>query len=763
MQDLIEGLNDRQKEAVISTEGPCLVIAGAGSGKTKVLTHKIAYLISEKYVKPWNIIAITFTNKAANEMKERKQNIIGDAANDLWMGTFHSICVKILRKYIDRIGFDHSFLIFDTSDQKTLIKECLKDLKVDDKLFTDRAVLSEISNGKNEMLEPKDYKIKYAGDFRRETIGNIYELYQQRLKENNALDFDDIINYTIKILTENPDVLEYYTEKFKYVLVDEYQDTNKAQFMLVSILASKYGNITVVGDNDQGIYSFRGADITNILNFEKDFPGTKIIKLEQNYRCTGNILKAANAVIKHNENKYEKKLWTANDEGELPSIYQSEDEYDEASYVVKQINHLKTEEYYKYSDFVVLYRMNSQSRAIEDILRREDIPYKIVGGLKFYERKEIKDIIAYLRLIYNTSDNISLKRIINEPKRGIGKTSLDNIQQISEQNGISMYEVIKNAEQFGLNRVKANADDFINLIEELRTKQNELSISELIKETLNKSGYTKALELENSVEAESRIQNLEEFLTVAIEFEEEFADNTLGEFLENITLSSDIDNVEDAENSVTLMTLHSAKGLEFPTVFLVGLEEGIFPGYKSIGEENALQEERRLFYVGITRAKEHLFLTCAKRRTIFGSTSYNAISRFVKEIPEELLNGYDKMQKEKVEDKFENSDYGWKYSNRESKVKTYTFETNSYEVKKQVPATAGFQYRTAESFLSSLNKKDSFDISKYQEGQRVYHKKFGEGTINKVEEEGEDYKIDINFDKVGHKRLMAKFAGLEII
>ena len=763
MQDLIEGLNDRQKEAVISTEGPCLVIAGAGSGKTKVLTHKIAYLISEKYVKPWNIIAITFTNKAANEMKERIQNIIGDAANDLWMGTFHSICVKILRKYIDRIGFDHSFLIFDTSDQKTLIKECLKDLKVDDKLFTDRAVLSEISNGKNEKLEPKDYKIKYAGDFRRETIGNIYELYQQRLKENNALDFDDIINYTIKILTENPDVLEYYTEKFKYVLVDEYQDTNKAQFMLVSILASKYGNITVVGDNDQGIYSFRGADITNILNFEKDFPGTKIIKLEQNYRCTGNILKAANAVIKHNENKYEKKLWTANDEGELPSIYQSEDEYDEASYVVKQINHLKTEEYYKYSDFVVLYRMNSQSRAIEDILRREDIPYKIVGGLKFYERKEIKDIIAYLRLIYNTSDNISLKRIINEPKRGIGKTSLDNIQQISEQNGISMYEVIKNAEQFGLNRVKANADDFINLIEELRTKQNELSISELIKETLNKSGYTKALELENSVEAESRIQNLEEFLTVAIEFEEEFADNTLGEFLENITLSSDIDNVEDAENSVTLMTLHSAKGLEFPTVFLVGLEEGIFPGYKSIGEENALQEERRLFYVGITRAKEHLFLTCAKRRTIFGSTSYNAISRFVKEIPEELLNGYDKMQKEKVEDKFENSDYGWKYGNRESKVKTYTFETNSYEVKKQVPATAGFQYRTAESFLSSLNKKDSFDISKYQEGQRVYHKKFGEGTINKVEEEGEDYKIDINFDKVGHKRLMAKFAGLEII
>ena len=765
MQDLIEGLNDRQKEAVMTTEGPCLVIAGAGSGKTKVLTHKIAYLISEKYVKPWNIIAITFTNKAANEMKERISNIIGDAANDLWMGTFHSICVKILRKYIDRIGFEHSFLIFDTSDQKTLIKECLKELKIDDKLFTDRAVMSEISNGKNEMLEPKAYQTKYAGDYRKEIIGKIYELYQQRLKENNALDFDDIINYAIKVLTENPDVLEYYTEKFKYVLVDEYQDTNKAQFMLVSILASKYGNITVVGDNDQGIYSFRGADITNILNFEKDFPGTKIIKLEQNYRCTGNILKAANAVIKHNDNKYEKKLWTANDEGTLPSIYQAEDEYDEATYIVSQINHLKTEEYYKYSDFVVLYRMNSQSRAIEDILRREDIPYKIVGGLKFYERKEIKDIIAYLRLIYNPSDNISLKRIINEPKRGIGKTSLDNIQQIAEQNGISMYEIIKNAEQYGLNRVKANADEFINLIEELRVKQNELSISELIKETLNKSGYTKALELENSVEAESRIQNLEEFLTVAIEFEEEFADNTLGEFLENITLSSDIDNVEDAENSVTLMTLHSAKGLEFPTVFLVGLEEGIFPGYKSIGEENALQEERRLFYVGITRAKEHLYLTCAKRRTIFGSTSYNAISRFVKEIPKDLLDGYEDVIEEKKQETFEDSKYEWKYGNNTSKVKTYNLNDENYEIKKKVPLNTQFQYRTAESFLSSLNKnkEKDFDISKYKEGQRVYHKKFGEGTINKIEEEGEDYKVDINFDKVGHKRLMAKFAGLEII
>ena len=552
-EELINGLNDKQKEAVLATDGPCLVIAGAGSGKTKVLTHKIAYDI-ESGIKPWNILAITFTNKAANEMKERIEKLIGDAAKDLWMGTFHSICVRILRRYIDRIGYKTDFVIFDTSDQKTLIKECLKTLKVDDKIFTDRGVLSEISNGKNEMLEPKAYGVKYAGDFRKKTIAEIYELYQRRLRENNAIDFDDIINFTIKILSENPDVLDYYTEKFKYILVDEYQDTNKAQFTLVSLLASKYGNVTAVGDNDQGIYSFRGADISNILNFERDFPGTRIIKLEQNYRCTGNILKAANAVIKHNENKYDKKLWTENEEGHLPCIYCGEDEYDEGRYIVEQINHLKTEEYYKNSDFTILYRMNAQSRAIEDILMREGIPYKVIGGLKFYERKEIKDIIAYLRLIHNSADNLSLKRIINEPKRGIGKTSIEQIQEISDKTGNSMYEIIRNAQEYGLTRVFSNSRDFIEQIEYLKSKKDELKISDLIKETLNKTGYTKALENENSVEAETRIENLEEFLTVAIEFEEESADNTLAEFLENITLSSDIDGMEDQDNSITLMT-----------------------------------------------------------------------------------------------------------------------------------------------------------------------------------------------------------------
>ena len=761
MQNLLEGLNDKQYEAVINTDGPCLVIAGAGSGKTKVLTHKIAYLMQEKDIKPWNILAITFTNKAANEMKERVEALVGDDAKDMWIGTFHSICVKILRRFIDRIGFDHSFVIFDTSDQRTLIKECLKDLKIDDKMFTDRIVQFEISNAKNEMLEPDQYTVRANGDFRKEKIALVYEMYQKRLKENNAIDFDDIINYTIKIFKENDDVLDYYTNKFNYILVDEYQDTNKSQFTLIRLLAKAHGNITVVGDNDQGIYSFRGADISNILNFEKDFKGTKIIKLEQNYRCTQNILNAANSVIKNNEVKYKKKLWTENEEGALPTFHVSDDEYDEGRYIVEEINHLRREEYYKYSDFAILYRMNSQSRAIEEILRREDIPYKIVGGLKFYERKEIKDIIAYLRLINNTSDNLALKRIINEPKRGIGKTSLDKIQAISEQTGIPMYQIIKEADQYGLSRVYSNAQGFIEVIEDLISKKDEYTITELIKHTLKETGYTKALEDENSIEAENRIENLEEFLTVAVQFEEEEADNDLSTFLEGITLSSDIDGMDEEEESVTLMTLHSAKGLEFPVVFLVGMEEGIFPGYKSIGEPKELEEERRLCYVGITRAKNNLYLTCSRQRTMFGSTSCNPVSRFVKEIPENMLEGANEIDSE-PENKFKDSNYEWSYgkSGNNGKVVSYKVDIPS---SKPEPS---FAFKSAESFLAKLNNKaqgNDTDLSKYKEGQRIYHKRFGEGNISKIEPEGDDLKLDIQFDKVGHKRLMAKFANLEII
>ena len=766
---LLDELNDKQYEAVVNTEGPCLVIAGAGSGKTKVLTHKIAYLIGDKDVKPWNILAITFTNKAANEMKERVEKLVGDVSKDMWIGTFHSICVKILRRQIERIGFDSSFVIFDASDQKTMVKKIIKEQDLDDKMFSERSVLTEISNAKNEMLTPAAYSLKYAGDFRKEKIGEIFTIYQKRLKENNAIDFDDIINFTIEILLDNPDLLEYYSDKFKYVLVDEYQDTNKAQFTLVTLLASKYGNITVVGDNDQGIYSFRGADISNILNFEKDFPGTTIIKLEQNYRCTQNILNAANEVIKNNETKYEKKLWTANGEGSLPKVYRADDEYDEANYVVSQINTLKREEYYKYSDFAILYRMNSQSRSLEDILRRENIPYKIVGGLKFYERKEIKDIIAYLRLINNTSDNLSLTRIINEPKRGVGKTSLDNIEAISMADGVSMYNIIKAADQYGLNRIYGNTREFISVIEELRDKKDSLTVSELIKQTLQKTGYTQALELENTTEAETRIENLDEFLTVAMEFEEEMAESTLSDFLEGISLSSDLDGVEESDENVTLMTLHSAKGLEFPVVFLVGMEEGIFPGYKTIGEPQELEEERRLCYVGITRAKENLVMTCAKKRTIFGSTSCNAMSRFLKEIPSNMLDGMEEIEKEQSSrySSYEDSKYEWTYGGRGGENSYFNPVTSYRDSGKASASSSGYQFRSADSFLQSLNNKakktDDIDIAEYKVGARVFHKKFGEGVINSVEAEGDDYKIDLTFDKAGHKRLMAKFAGLQIL
>ncbi len=697
-------------------------------------------------------------------MKERVSNLIGDIAKDMWIGTFHAICVRILRRFIDRIGFTSSFVIFDTSDQKSLIKECMKELKVDDKMFNERSFMSEISNAKNDMIEPEEYAKRTNGEIRKEVISSVYTLYQKKLKDNNALDFDDIINDTIKILITDPEALEYYSEKFKYVLVDEYQDTNKAQFTLITILSARNGNITVVGDNDQGIYSFRGADISNILNFERDFPGTKIIKLEQNYRCSKNILKVANEVIKNNEVKYEKKLWTENDEGTKVTANLSNNEYEEASYIVGRIEALKSTEYYKFSDFAVLYRMNTQSRSIEDILRREDIPYKIIGGLKFYERKEIKDIIAYLRLVYNPKDNLSLKRVINEPKRGVGKTSLDKVEEIATQQGISMYEVIKKSAEYGLNRVYQNTREFVQIIDELNQTAKDLTVSALVQRILKETGYTKALELEDTKEAENRIENLEEFLTVTIEFEEE-AENDLGSFLESITLSSDVDELEEPAEQVTLMTLHSAKGLEFPVVFMAGMEEGIFPGNKSIDDPNGIEEERRLCYVGITRAKEHLYMTCAKSRTIFGSTSYNAISRFLKEIPEDYLSEESDLTAGvgDIKGTFDNSNnYEWSYGS--SKVKSYNIGIGSQTFGK-TPAPS-FAFKTPESFLNGLNNKkqnQEIDITEYKQGTRVYHKKFGEGTINYVEPEGEDYKVDISFDKVGHKRLMAKFAGLEII
>ena len=734
MLNLLDELNPKQREAVNQIDGPCLVIAGAGSGKTKVLTYKIAHLIDNCGVKPWNILAITFTNKAANEMKERVQNLIGDAINDIWLGTFHSICVKILRKFIDRLGYDSSFAIFDTADQKTLVKKCLKELDIDSKIFTEKSVINEISNAKNMMIKPDDYILRNKGDYRKEKIGKIYSLYQKKLKENNAVDFDDIINLTIDLLLENEDILEYYSDKFKYILVDEYQDTNKSQFKLVSILAKKNMNIMVVGDNDQGIYSFRGADISNILNFEKDFAGTKIVKLEQNYRCTGNILKVANEVIKNNTTKYDKKLWTENDEGELPFIYTGKDEYDEASFITTKIEEIKNNDNFKYSDFAVLYRMNAQSRAIEDIFMREGIPYKIVGGLKFYERKEIKDIIAYLRLIANQNDNLSLVRVINEPKRGIGAVSLNKVEELAIENETSMYNIIKNADKY-MPRIQGNVYEFVEMVEIL--KDADLTITELVKAILLKSGYIAALQAENTVEAETRIQNLEEFLSVVGEFEEEYAENGLNEFLQTLSLSSDVDKLDDTDDKVTLMTLHSAKGLEYPVVFLVGVEDGIFPGEQSTTTIEGLEEERRLFYVGITRAKKILFITLASKRTLFGYTSYNKPSRFLKEIPKELT-------KKNVE-KVENS----------TLISKSNFDSKKSE----------FNFRTPEAFLNNIKARNTSDVdlTKYKVGQTIFHKKFGEGVIIALEPENDDIKVDIEFNKVGHKRLMAKFANLEII
>ena len=736
-EEILNGLNQEQREAVLHVDGPLLVIAGAGSGKTRVLTHRIAYLIAEQNVKPWNIIAITFTNKAAREMKSRIENIVGtECANDIWIGTFHSMCVRILRREITKIGYNSDFVIFDTSDVRTLIKECIKELNLDDKVYSDRYLAYEFSKAKNEMITVERFANMYASDTRMSTVARAYHLYQSKLVKNNALDFDDIINNTIKIFEENPEVLKVYQNKFQYILVDEYQDTNKAQDRLIMLLGEQHHNVFVVGDDQQSIYKFRGADITNILNFEKRFSNTKVIKLEQNYRSTESILKVANEVIKKNQGNVKKKLWTENEDGTKPTLYQANDEYDEANYIVSNINYIKREEYAKYSDFAILYRTNAQSRAFEDVLMREGIPYRVVGGQKFYERKEIKDILAYLRLVYNPNDNVSLKRIINEPKRGIGKTTIDTIEQLSNELNVSMFNIVNHVEQYGLTRAQAGLRQFAELIKNLQSDTS--SIEKLTNRILKETGYMAMLEADKSTESESRIENLGEFLNVVIEYENEEAESNLASFLENIALVTDLDNVEEEQDSVLLMTLHTAKGLEFPNVFLVGMEDGLFPSYRSIGEPAEEEEERRLFYVGITRAKEHLFLTCARCRTVFGSTSYNKPSRFLDEIPSDLLDG----QIKKKESLFSMNDD----------------LPNFVEAPK-----AAFNFRTAESFLKKVSGDDTLDLTIYTAGTRVMHKKFGEGIILSAEPEEDDLKLDINFEKVGMKRLMAKFARLEIL
>ena len=732
--DLLSALNKEQKEAVLHVDGPLLVLAGAGSGKTRVLTHRIAHLISEENVHPASILAITFTNKAAREMRERIDTLVGQFSDYIWVSTFHSMCARILRRDIEKIGYGSNFVIFDYSDQQSVVKECLKELNINDKNFPPKSMLSEIGRAKDELITPEMFTKMYQTDFRMSKVAKIYELYQKKLKNNNALDFDDIIMLTIKLFMEHPEVLEYYQRKFKYILVDEYQDTNTAQYSLISMLAKRHGNLCVVGDDDQSIYGWRGANIRNILDFEKEFKDAKVIKLEQNYRSTKTILGAANSVIKNNHGRKSKKLWTDNEQGDCIKVLECNNEHEEAYFIANEIKRLREKENIKLRDFAVLYRINAMSRVIEEMFMKEGIAYKIFGGLKFYDRKEIKDIIAYLRVIQNPSDNISLKRIINEPKRGIGNTTLDTAEKHANGSGVSIFSIISNASNIpDLSRAASKLENFVSMINMLRTLKNTMTASEIIDEVIERTGIVKKYEEEDTIESQGRIENIKELLSVALEFENavEFENEEKGleQFLEHISLVTDIDEMDEESDYVVLMTLHSAKGLEFPVVFMPGLEEGVFPGYRSMMDENELEEERRLCYVGITRAREKLYMTHAFTRTLFGNTTYNRVSRFLDEIPDKYINTGESKEPEK-----------------KSVVNKKTY-INAFN------PTISFKPQ-------NTNQDDKKTTLEFNKGDQVEHKKFGFGIITSVEKEKDDYKLEIHFKGVGMKRLMASFANL---
>jgi DNA helicase II / ATP-dependent DNA helicase PcrA len=725
-EKLLAGLNPQQQAAVKATEGPLLIMAGAGSGKTRVLTHRIAYLMAEKHIAPWNILAITFTNKAAREMKERIQNLLGGAAEEIWISTFHSMCVRILRRDIDRIGINRNFSILDTTDQLSVLKTILKEKNIDPKKFDPRAILGTISSAKNELLSPEEYA-KQAGSYYEKVVSEVYEEYQKRLLRNHSLDFDDLIMTTIQLFKRVPEVLEYYQYKFQYIHVDEYQDTNRAQYILVKLLAERFKNLCVVGDSDQSIYRWRGADIQNILSFEKDYPNATVILLEQNYRSTKRILQAANEVIENNLNRKPKKLWTENPEGNKIVYYQAMNEADEAQFVAGKIKEYVDSGKRKYSDFAILYRTNAQSRVMEEVLLKSNINYKIVGGIKFYDRKEIKDILAYLRLIANPNDDISLIRIINVPKRGVGASSLDKIISYASANGLSIFEALGEIEQIGLSsRIVTPLVQFRQQIEHWGQMQEYLSVTELVEEVLDKSGYRDMLRAEKTLEAQSRLENIDEFLSVTKHFENTNDDKSLIAFLTDLALVADIDQLdaeEDNQNdAVVLMTLHSAKGLEFPVVFIIGMEEGIFPHGRSLDDEAEMEEERRLAYVGITRAEEELFLTSAQMRTLFGRTGINPVSRFISEIPDELIDNLNE-----------------------------TLRKNS-------PFTVRQQTRTMVRPAATVTGGEAID---WRVGDKAEHKKWGIGTVVSVRGEGDDKELDIAFPSpIGIKRLLAKFAPI---
>ncbi len=791
--ELLNGLNKEQKEAVLHNEGPLLILAGAGSGKTRVLTHRIAHLIKEQGVYPSSILAITFTNKAAREMRERIDSLIGDLSNDMWVGTFHSICIRILRRDIEKLGYDRSFVIYDTTDQQVVIKECIKELNLNDKNFPPKSVLETIGKQKDELIDAEHFEKLYASDFRMGKIAKAYKLYEKKLKNNNALDFDDIIMNTIKLFKQCPEVLEYYQRRFRYILVDEYQDTNTAQYTLVRQLSEAHKNLCVVGDDDQSIYGWRGANIRNILDFEKDFKKCKTIKLEQNYRSTQNILDAANFVISNNTGRKCKSLWTENKGGSKIVVCENDNEHEEAMYTAREIQRLINDENRKFKDFAVLYRINAQSRVIEEMFMREGLPYKIVGGQKFYDRKEIKDIIAYLRLIQNPADNVSLKRIINVPKKGIGDTTVEHAENVAIEKGLSIFSIIADAYEYPvLSRAAQKLEAFSKMIMKLRTMKESYSISKLLDMVISDTGVLREYEAEDTVEAQSRVENIKELKSVALEFEKQNEENSLEEFLANISLVSDLDNLEEEQDYVVLMTMHSAKGLEFPVVFIPGMEEGVFPGYRAITEgPEQLEEERRLCYVGITRAREKLYLSNARFRTLFGNSSYNRPSRFLSEIPDNLIeypfkpsrNSFERETTAWNKTPASNSQQTWGKTVTSSNTQTYGFTQTAATVQpsdKNKSATGGSLKELLNSNLvtrgfggsstptgSSSNgagkpsSKSETATSGFSIGNKVEHKKFGKGTISKVTLDNGEEILEVQFEGVGMRRLMASMANLK--
>ncbi|MGE7762722.1 DNA helicase PcrA [Peribacillus sp. NPDC097895] len=742
-EKLLIGLNEQQQKAVKSTDGPLLIMAGAGSGKTRVLTHRIAYLMVEKEIAPWNILAITFTNKAAREMKERIRAILGGASEDIWISTFHSMCVRILRRDIDRIGFNRNFSILDTTDQQSVIKQIMKERNMDTKKYDYRAILGSISSAKNELVGPEEY-LKTASDFFTKVTADVYTEYQKRLRKNSALDFDDLIMMTIQLFQLVPEVLEYYQRKFQYIHVDEYQDTNRAQYMLVKLLASRFRNLCVVGDSDQSIYRWRGADIANILSFEKDYPNANMIFLEQNYRSTKKILEAANKVIDNNQNRKPKNLWTENADGNKIFYYRADNEQGEAQFVAGKINELVMDSSRKYADIAILYRTNAQSRVMEEVLLKSNINYAIVGGTKFYDRKEIKDLLAYLRLIANPDDDISLRRVINVPKRGIGATSMDKVADYADQYDVSIYKALESVEMVGISgKATKAAREFHTLITNYTNQQEYLSVTELVEEVIKKTGYREMLQAEKTIESQSRLENIDEFLSVTKAFEDNSEDKSLVGFLTDLALVADIDqldeNSEEATNTVTLMTLHSAKGLEYPVVFLLGLEEGVFPHSRSLMDEEEMEEERRLAYVGITRAENELFISNAQMRTLYGRTSMNPVSRFIGEIPAELLE-----------------DLKPKPAPR---ARQTPFSSSS---RSGAPATSSARKVHAFGKAVSAPSATGGEEIGWAVGDRASHKKWGIGTVVSVKGEGEGKELDIAFPSpIGIKRLLAKFAPVE--